>query len=49
MGWEQCFAIMGTTLGAVIGVFLINRKDMQLMESKWERLFSLFIEQHKQK
>ena len=56
MDWTQCLTIIGTTVGTAAGLFLITRKDIQLMDknhredlqhmdAKWERLFSLFIEQ----
>ncbi len=32
MDWTHTITIIGTTLGGVAGVFLINRKDMQLMD-----------------
>ena len=58
MDWTQCLTIIGTTVGTAAGLFLITRKDIQLMDknhredlqhmdAKWERLFSLFIEQGK--
>ena len=55
MDWTQCLTIIGTNIGLGLGLFLITRKDMQLMDSnhredmqhmdaKWERLFGLFLE-----
>lgn len=32
MDWTQCLTIIGSTIGAVTGLFLITRKDMQLMD-----------------
>jgi hypothetical protein len=32
MDWTHTITIISTTIGAVGGVFLINRKDMQLMD-----------------
>lgn len=34
MDWTQCLTIIGTTISVSGGLFLITRKDMQLMENK---------------
>lgn len=58
MDWTQTLTIVFTTLGGVVGVFLVSRRDMQIMDAnhradiknmdeKWERLFGLFVERFK--
>lgn len=32
MDWTQCLTIIGTNIGLGLGLFLITRKDMQLMD-----------------
>lgn len=56
MDWTQTLTIIATVIASVFAFYKLTRdeiavirEDMKHMDAKWERLFSLFIEQHKQK
>jgi len=44
MDWTQTLTFIGTTIASVFGFFLIIRDDIKKMDEKWERLFSLFVQ-----
>lgn len=44
MDWTQTLTFIGTTIASVLGFFLIIRDDIKKMDEKWERLFSLFVQ-----
>ena len=48
MDWIHTITIISTTIGAVGGVFLINRKDMQLMDKNHREDLAKIDENHRQ-
>lgn len=44
MDWTQTLTFIATTIASVFGFFLIIRDDIKKMDEKWERLFSLFVQ-----